>query len=110
MGSNRRRIVWGALSQLGALPMIWNAFPFHPHQAERPLSNRKPRKVETELGAVFLKRVLSLWRFRQVAAVGNVAYQTLGDLGVPCRKLRHPAHGGKNEFIAGVSTLLSVGA
>ena len=109
-GEQSATIVWGALAQLGALPMIWNTFPFHPHSAGRPLSNRRPRKTETALGAVFLKRVLSLWRFRQVAAVGNVAYQTLGDLGVPCRKLRHPAHGGKNDFVAGLSALLSVGA
>lgn len=109
-GEQSATIVWGALSQLGALPMIWNTFPFHPHQAGRPLSNRRPRKAETALGAVFLKRVLSLWRFRRVAAVGNVAYQTLGDLGVHCRKLRHPAHGGKNEFVAGLNALHSVGA
>ena len=109
-GEQSATIVWGALAQLGALPMIWNTFPFHPHQAGRPLSNRKPRRAETEIGAVFLERVLSLWRFRQVAAVGNVAYQTLGDLGAPCRKLRHPAHGGKNDFVAGLSALLSVGA
>ena len=109
-GEQSATIVWGALAQLGALPMIWNTFPFHPHSVGRPLSNRRPRKTETALGAVFLKRVLSLWRFRKVAAVGNVAYQTLGDLGVPCRKLRHPAHGGKNDFVTGLSALLSVGA
>lgn len=109
-GEQSATIVWGTLAQLDALPVIWNTFPFHPHKAGRPLSNRKPRKAETELGSIFLKRVLALWRFRQVVAVGNVAYQTLGDLGIPCRKLRHPAHGGKNDFVAGLSALLSAGA
>lgn len=109
-GEQSATIVWGALAQLRALPVIWNTFPFHPHRAGRPLSNRKPRKAETELGAAFLTRLMALWRFRQVIAVGNVAFQTLGDLGIACSKVRHPAHGGKNEFVAGLSALLSVGA
>ena len=103
-------IVWTALAQLKALPLIWNTYPFHPHKVGRPDSNRKPRKAETELGATFLLRILAQWRFRQVVAVGNVAFQTLGDLGIACRKVRHPAHGGKNDFVAGLSALLSAGA
>lgn len=109
-GEQSATIVWGTLAQLDAAPLIWNTFPFHPHQAGRPLSNRKPRKSETELGGAFLLRLLALWRFQQVIAVGNVAFQTLGDLGIACRKVRHPAHGGKNDFVAGLSALLSVGA
>jgi len=109
-GEQSATIVWAALSQLRALPVIWNTFPFHPHKAGRPLSNRKPRRTETELGAAFLLRLLATWRFQQVIAVGNVAYETLGALGIDCRKLRHPAHGGKNDFVAGLGALLSVGA
>ena len=109
-GEQSATIVWGALAQLETLPLIWNTFPFHPHKAGQPLSNRRPRKSETELGAAFLLRVLSLWRVQQVIAVGNVAFQTLGDLGIACHKLRHPAHGGKNDFVAGLNALLSVGA
>ena len=109
-GEQSATIVWGTLADLRALPMIWNTFPFHPHRAGQPLSNRKPRAAETALGSVFLLRVLALWRFRQVIAVGNVAFQTLGDLGIECRKVRHPAHGGKHDFVAGLSALLSVGA
>lgn len=109
-GEQSATIVWGTLAQLDALPLIWNTFPFHPHQAGRPLSNRKPRKAETELGAAFLLRLLALWRFKQVIAVGNVAYETLGQLEVARHRVRHPAHGGKHEFVAGLRALLSVGA
>ena len=109
-GEQSATIVWETLAQLQALPLIWNTFPFHPHQAGRPLSNRKPRQAETELGAAFLLRLLALWRIQQVIAVGNVAYDTLGKLGIESHKLRHPAHGGKNDFVAGLSALLSVGA
>lgn len=109
-GEQSATIVWSTLAQLNALPFIWNSFPFHPHRAGQPLSNRKPRKSETELGAAFLLRLLQLWRFKQVIAVGNVAFETLGKLGVDCHKVRHPAQGGKNDFVAGLSALLSVGA
>ncbi len=108
-GEQSATIVWETLTRLQALPLIWNTFPFHPHQAGRPLSNRRPRKAETELGAAFLLRLLELWRFELIIAVGNVAYDTLGELGIKRNKLRHPAHGGKNDFVAGLSALLSVG-
>ena len=109
-GEQSATIVWETLARLDALPVIWNTFPFHPHRAGRPLSNRRPRKAETEMGAVFLLRLLALWRFKRFIAVGNVAYETLGRLGIDCHKVRHPAHGGKNDFVAGLSALLSVGA
>ena len=109
-GEQSATIVWGALSALGALPFIWNAYPFHPHKLGQPLSNRKPRAPEIELGVVFLRRVLALWDFERVIAVGNVAYETVCADGIACQKLRHPAHGGKNDFVAGLSALLSVGA
>ena len=103
-------IVWTTLADLRALPLIWNAFPFHPHKSGDPRSNRKPRKPELELGASFLLRVLDMWQIENVIAVGNVAYETLLARGISCRKVRHPAHGGKNDFVAGLEALLSVGA
>ena len=109
-GEQSATIVWGALSDLGALPFIWNAYPFHPHKLGQPLSNRKPRVPEIELGVVFLRRVLEMWGFERVIAVGNVAFETVCADGNACQKLRHPAHGGKNDFVAGLSDLLSVGA
>ena len=108
-GEQSATIVWKALADLGALPLIWNTFPFHPHQVGKPNSNRKPRAAEIEIGVVFLRQLLDIWRFEQVIAVGNVAYETLRGQGLSCRKLRHPAHGGKNDFVAGLTALLSPG-
>lgn len=108
-GEQSATIVWGALAELRALPLIWNAFPFHPHRAGNPLSNRKPRRAELALGADFIQRLLALWTFEQIIAVGNVAHQMLGKAGIACHKLRHPANGGKHEFVAGLRALLAVG-
>lgn len=109
-GEQSATIVWSALADLGALPMIWNTFPFHPHQAGKGDSNRRPRIAEIAMGADFLGRLLAIWEFKQVLAVGNVAHETLQNLRLECEKLRHPAHGGKRDFVAGLQSTLSVGA
>ena len=106
-GEQSATIVWTALENLGVLPFIWNTFPFHPHKKGQPLSNRKPRRAETAQGAEFLRRVLELWDFRHVVAVGNVAYETLGGAGVDCVKIRHPAQGGKPDFLRGLQAVFA---
>ncbi|MCY4146576.1 MAG: uracil-DNA glycosylase [Chloroflexi bacterium] len=107
-GEQSATIVWGALAEMRALPLIWNAFPFHPHKAGNPLSNRKPRAAELALGAEYTRRLLTIWTFAQIIAVGNVAHELLRRQGVACHKVRHPANGGKNDFVAGLRALLTV--
>lgn len=107
-GEQSATIVWGALAEMRALPLIWNAFPFHPHKAGNPLSNRKPRRTELTLGADFTQRLLAMWTFEQIVAVGNVAHELLRKQGIACHKVRHPANGGKNDFVAGLRALLAV--
>ena len=109
-GEQSATIVWGALADMRALPLIWNAFPFHPHKAGKPLSNRRPRRDELKLGAGFLARLLQMWDFERVIAVGNIAADTLRSLQIPYAKVRHPAHGGKNDFVRGLREQLVVGA
>lgn len=105
-GEQSATIVWKTLADLGALPLIWNAYPFNPRKPGQARSNRKPRRGELDVGAAFLRAALALCPVQQVIAVGNVAYDTLGKIGVTCDKVRHPAHGGKNEFVAGLGRLL----
>lgn len=106
-GEQSATIVWGTLSALGAVPLIWNTFPFHPHQPEKPLSNRKPRRAEIALGEPFLQTLLDWFQPRRVVAVGNVAHATLNALGRDAVKVRHPAQGGKNDFVAGLRAVFS---
>lgn len=104
-GEQSATIVWGTLEDLGVVPFIWNTFPFHPHKADQPLTNRKPRKPETQLGSEILLQVIALWQFENIIAIGNVAYDTLTDIGITCVKVRHPAQGGKNDFVAGLTDI-----
>jgi len=105
-GEQSATILWNTLVMLKQVPLIWNTFPFHPHKAEQPLTNRKPRKPETQLGAEFLQTILDMYQPTQIIAVGNVAYDTLAGIGISCDKVRHPAQGGKNDFVAGLTAQL----
>lgn len=100
-------IVWDVLQRYPQkLPLIWNAYPFHPHRPGEPNSNRPPTIAELEIGAAFLQNLLNLFpSVRQVVAVGNRADESLKRQGIDHSKVRHPSHGGKKEFIAGLEEI-----
>jgi len=106
-GEQSATIVWGTLADLEVVPFIWNTFPFHPHKKDKPLTNRKPRKPETRFGGEILQQVIALWQFEQVIAIGNVAYDTMTEFDIECVKVRHPAQGGKNDFVAGLTDIFN---
>jgi uracil-DNA glycosylase len=95
-------MVWSTIREMAPLPMLWNAFPFHPFHAGDPDSNRAPTPAELELGAPFIARLLRMFPFDRVVAIGNHASASLTKLGVPHVKVRHPSNGGKNLFVEGM--------
>jgi uracil-DNA glycosylase len=96
-------MVWGTIRNIDPLPLLWNAFPFHPFLAGNPLSNRMPTPAELEIGAPFVRRLIRVFDIERVAAIGNQASLTLTRLGVAHEKVRHPSQGGKNKFVAGMA-------
>ncbi len=90
--------MWSVLEGCSALPLLWNAFPFHPHKKDDPFSNRKPTSTELKLGAHYLSWLIELFAIQKVIAVGNVADDILGRMGIEHEKVRHPSYGGKVEF------------
>jgi uracil-DNA glycosylase len=95
-------IVWETLAGLRPLPLLWNAFPFHPHQPGRPQTNRTPKRSELEWGRPFLHHLLQLFPIQTIIAVGNKAEQALTSWEIAHSKVRHPSHGGKLAFMTGV--------
>ena len=95
-------MVWSTIREIAPLPMLWNAFPFHPFHAGDPDSNRAPTSAELELGAPFISRLLRMFAFERVVAIGNHASASLTKLGVDHDKVRHPSNGGKNLFVEGM--------
>ncbi len=56
-------VVWSAIIEQGIDPydaLLWNIFPFHPHKAGEPLTNRTPTESEQQLGWEYTKKLLAL--------------------------------------------------
>ena len=93
-------IVHRVLAELGIEDevLLWNVVPTHPHEPDRPYTNRRPTRGEVELSVLFLEGVA---RRRRLIAVGRLAEQVTGTPYV-----RHPSHGGARAFRAGLERLL----
>ena len=98
-------MVWATIRELLPLPLLWNAFPFHPFHAGEPDSNRCPDKGELEIGRQFITELLRLFPIEQVVAVGNQAALSLTLLEIEHVKVRHPSQGGKTKFVEGMARL-----
>jgi uracil-DNA glycosylase len=100
-------IVWGELARLDFVPLIWSAYPFHPHKPGLPESNRTPKRAEIDFGRQIFLDLIEAFQIERVFAVGNIAHASLAVAGIDAPKIRHPAQGGKNDFVAGMSWVVS---
>jgi len=93
-------IVQRVLEELGLADhvLLWNVVPTHPHRPGEPGSNRRPRADEIEASRPFLEQLAV---GRRVVPVGRVAEAAIGTAGI-----RHPSHGGAQEFRAGLAALV----
>jgi hypothetical protein len=102
------RIVWEALEGRTDC-VLWNAFPWHPFGERGPLSNRAPGR-DLRDGLEVLRHFLSLFPAARPYAVGRVAQRALEAIGLEATYIRHPSHGGKPKFMAGIAALTMDGA
>ena len=105
---NSAGIIWGAIQARkdGKIPLMWNAYPFHPFGEKGTSSNRKPNKVELLVGKSYLEELIDIFQMKKqnAYAVGRVAQSKLGYLGA-VKYIRHPSHGGKAECINGILSI-----
>ena len=102
-------ILWRTLHALGMAERIvlWNAFPWHPHRAGIPHSNRRPTRAELARGRPLLLALLERFKHARPVAVGQIAHESLVRLtGEDVPRLRHPAYGGAVEFARGLAVLV----
>jgi hypothetical protein len=97
--------IWAVLGRLENPPLLWNVFPFHPHEADEPFSNR--RFTARELAAVNdLNHALITWLgIRRIISIGQDAATYASGFGVEVECIRHPSYGGVRDFRAGVRRL-----
>jgi uracil-DNA glycosylase len=98
-------MVWETISEISPLPLLWNAFPFHPFGSDSADSNRAPSANELLIGQTFIERLLRLFAFERIVAIGNHASLSLQRMDIEHTKVRHPSQGGKNLFVEGMARL-----
>lgn len=100
-------VVQRVFQELPCPPLVWPAFPLHPHTPGKDDSNRTPTPAELRRDALpQLEQLISLYKPKHIAAVGNIGMGCLEQLGISATKIRHPAHGGGPAFRDGLLALM----
>ena len=99
-------IFWKGMTDNRIIPVVWNAFPFHPHEPDKEMSNRRPAMSELEEGKVYLKMVIDLFKPEKIVGIGRIAKGVLKSIVKDVYYLRHPSRGGKMPFLEGLMALL----
>ena len=100
-------VFWEFFNDDRPVPILWNAFPFHPHLVDNPDSNRRPSRLEIEEGKRYLLNLYDIFRPKKLCSLGRVGQAILSEL-FPSDTIiyvRHPSHGGKKKFISGMARL-----
>lgn len=100
--------IWAALRQLRLPPLLWNVFPFHPHEEQDEMTNR--RFSAGELQAVdALNRELVRWlKIRRIVCIGQDAAKYAATFGIEVECIRHPSYGGVKDFREGIQRLYHI--
>ena len=104
------KIVWEFLNSVKMYPLLWNAFPFHPHNSGNKDSNRAGKNLtndELEFGLYILRIIFEEFDIRKgmIIAVGRTSEKLLKRNKIGCSYVRHPSHGGKDDFIDSLEKL-----
>jgi hypothetical protein len=102
--------IWRALRAISKQPLLWNVFPFHPHEHENPLSNR--RFTMRELAAVeeFNALLIRGLGIKRIVSIGQDAALYAKRFGVNVETVRHPSYGGVVDFRRGIAHLYGLQA
>ena len=103
-------IVWKVLSRMDRPVLLWNVFPFHPHEPNDPFSNRCHTAAERQQTLPLLQALIQMVQPRRLVAVGRDAQLALKDIGLPVSTVRHPSYGGQSEFVSGLYALYGITA
>jgi hypothetical protein len=97
--------IWGVLSQLDVPPLLWNVFPFHPHEPEQPFTNRKFTGQELRTVDELNGELVQMLGIHRIIAIGQDAASYATQFGAPIECVRHPSYGGVTEFRTGICRL-----
>jgi hypothetical protein len=108
VGERTAAVVWKVLTRIEQPVVLWNVFPFHPHEPDDPFSNRCHTAAERQQTLPLLKILIEMFEPERLVAIGRDAQIALKDLDIPVATVRHPSYGGQTEFMSGLFHLYGV--
>ncbi|RJG11713.1 uracil-DNA glycosylase [Massilia cavernae] len=97
--------IWAAISALPHPPLLWNVFPFHPHEREDEMTNRRYAAYELQAVDGLNRELVSWLKIRRIVCIGQDAAKYAGSFGVEVECIRHPSYGGVSDFRSGIERL-----
>jgi hypothetical protein len=97
--------IWRAVDKSQDRVFLWNVFPLHPHEASKPMGNRKHTASEAAAGMEFVLRLVRLLEPQHVIGIGQDADGLLRRAGISAVGVRHPSYGGAPEFRSQLASL-----
>lgn len=103
-------VIWAMLAQIDARIFLWNVFPLHPHEPDRPFTNRAHNAKERRAGEDILAMLIELLQPRRIFAIGNDAALAVTriDSTLPTIAVRHPSYGGQTQFLRQISSVYNL--
>ena len=98
-------VIWSVVGRLAHPPLLWNAFPLHPHQRNKPFTNRAHTSREREKTAWAIQSLIERFDNPRLIAIGRDASQALQTLGLKHELVRHPSYGGQREFVTSMERI-----
>jgi len=97
--------IWGMLSRLEMPPLLWNVFPFHPHEPNSPMTNRRFTSSELSTVSGLNHELVSWLKIKRIICIGQDAAAYAKSLGLEVECVRHPSYGGIKDFRAGMQRI-----
>lgn len=108
MGERTAAVIWKVIGRIGEPVVLWNVFPFHPHEPSNPFTNRCHTAAEREETMPLLKCLIDMFKPRRLVAIGRDAQLALENIDVPLIGVRHPSYGGQGEFMQNLYKMYGV--
>lgn len=103
LGERTATEIWSILLQLKRPPLLWNVFPFHPHDPDTQFSNRRFSARELAVVTELNQQLVAWLDVKRIICIGQDAAIYARSFGVLVDCVRHPSYGGVKEFRAGMS-------
>lgn len=100
--------IWGILCRLKHPPLLWNVFPFHPHEPDDPMTNRRFTARELASVTELNRELIQGLGIKRIICIGQDAAVYAELFGVQTEVVRHPSYGGVRKFRMGMQQLYGV--